>query len=148
MMDLDFDDDGSSGPPEVKTPIQHWDPHPHQRVWYRSAVTGDRGWMVIRDGVDSIKLDRPNQEIVRPYYSSEWAAEKEHRPMTIAQVAQVAFAADRQLCTALQLYGQGKTQWIDLPEEKKIRWYNEGPKNPVRAKLYLAVRKALEDQVG
>lgn len=123
-----------------------WDPMPHERVWYSWKPTGDRGWLVVRDGVDCVRLDRPNHELIKPL--SECRKENEHRPLTAYDVAQVAHAADRVLCRVLQLYAEPRKEWIELKEEERIRWCNEGPKHPKRALMYACIRETLKDEVG
>ncbi len=143
-MNEDLLDDDLRGPGD-------WDPAPHQRIWYKSRQgTGDRGWLVVRDGIDHIKLDRPNQEILRPFNSgSEWERDLAATCMTIAQVAQVCVVADRQLCIARQLFAEPRKEWLSMSDREKQLWMTTGPtKHPERAALYRAIREALSPLVG
>lgn len=124
--------------------LQDYDPDPHDRQWFRQARDGQLGWMVRRNGQDYIRLDRPQQEILRPYRKSEWIAEEEIRPMTRAQLAQVAFEADRALCRFLGDHGQAKAEWLSLRDEARRTWIEEGPSSRLeRRKLYQAIMIAL-----
>lgn len=125
------------------TTASNWDPSPQEREWYREVMTGDLGYLVRRDGVDRIKLDRTQEEIIRPFRPGEWTPEKEHRPMTVAQVAEICFLADRRLITFTHNPGLKKA-WHDLKEEEKIAWMDKGPtKDPMRKALYQGITEAL-----
>ena len=123
----------------------HWDPTPDDRSYFRSATTGDLGWVVRREGKDRIRLDRPAQEIILPFNDGNgWIVENELRPMTVYQAAQVAFEADRTLCRALGLYKEAKREWMSLTDAERIDWVDNGPKKPtIRVEVYKANRKAL-----
>lgn len=121
-----------------------WDPKPSERVYYRDARSGDLGWMVRRQGQDMILLDRPNQELLRLYRPTDFVKDVSKRDLSALQMARVAFEADKWL-----RYFQGepmalKDDWLDLREDDRIRFTNEGPVSAKRAKLYRAVLKALE----
>ena len=120
-----------------------WDPAPQEREWYRNVGTGDLGWVVRRGGAQKIRLDRASEEIIRAL-NGEWMPENEHRPMTIAQLAQVAFEADRRLCWFVGLAENAKKEWADLNDDQRIMWMQTGPtKHPIRRELYEAVTGAL-----
>jgi hypothetical protein len=120
-----------------------WDPAPQEREWFRESSSGDLGYRVRREGIDKIRLDRPHEEIVRAFKVGEWVPEQERRPMTIAQVAEIAFLADRRLITFTVNPGL-KKDWVDLSDEVKIDWMEKGPKkDPMRAALYKAIMDAM-----
>ena len=120
-----------------------WDPAPQEREWYRNVATGDLGWVVRRGGAQKIRLDRASEEIIRSL-NAEWVPENEHRPMTIAQVGQVAFEADRRLCWFIGMAENAKKEWADLNDDQRIMWMQTGPtKNPMRRELYEAVTGVL-----
>ena len=114
------------------------------RVWYRSRITGDRGY-IYQDGERvRIRLDRPNDDVSRPYVDSEWIEEVEIRNFTPMQMAQIAFVADRQLCTFLGLHADAKLEWLSQKEPRRIRFMNEGPDGPdVRKELFVAMMGVL-----
>ena len=96
-----------------------------------------------REGTDRIKLDRAGEDIILPYRQGEWVPEAERRPMTIAQVAEIAFVAHRRLITYTHNPGL-KREWSDLKDEEKIEWMETGPKrDPMRAALYRAITEAM-----
>jgi hypothetical protein len=114
------------------------------RVWYRSRTTGDRGY-VYQDGERTrIKLDRPNEDVSRPFIMGEWIEEAEVRRFTPMQLAQVAFVADRQLCTFLGLHTEAKLDWISRREQDRIKFMKHGPKGAsIREELFSAIMGVL-----
>lgn len=136
-------------PAEPEPLPAHWDPLPHERTYFRHHYTGDLGWMVRRDGGDSIRLDRPNQEIIRPYRSGEWLPQKEVRQMTEMQMAQIAFEADRALCRFIGEHERANREWLSVKEEKRIAWMRQGPASPlIRRAMWEAVMGALKHHVS
>lgn len=138
---------------------ENFDPEPGDRIYVRSERTGDLGWMVRRDGVEMVRLDRPSQEIIRQM-SPEWVQVVDHRPCSHAQVVQVAFMADKALCALLGLYEESgpkrdrltgpsaKKDWRDLNERQLIAWLEEGPSNPpIRRILYNSIVNVLEEHM-
>lgn len=117
-----------------------------EKIWYRHVVSGELGYLVEREGVEMIRLNRPNEEIYRPLRTGEWTIDRDVRPLTKHQLVRIAWAADRELCRHLGLDDHGRTQWIDLPEEKRLAWAaGEGIKPPIRRKLRNAILRALKD---
>lgn len=124
-------------------------PKDAERIWFRHRYDGQLGFLVQREGRDMIKLDRANEDICRPFNAIEWVPEHERRPMTEAQMAQIAFAADRQLCVFLGMHDKTKEQWLDLREEKRIAWMRQGPAHPeIRANVYRGIMDALRSYAG
>jgi hypothetical protein len=122
---------------------KNFDPAPQEREWYRQVSSGELGWLVKRDGIEKIKMNRPDEDLVVPYRQGEWVPENEHRPMTIAQVAEICFVADRRLVTFTVNPGL-KKDWVDLTDEMKIQWMEKGPKKEQkRVALYKAITEAL-----
>ena len=122
-----------------------WDPEPAERAHYSHSVTGDHGYLVRRDGKDAIRLDRPGVEDIRSFDAREWVAKLDVRPLQPAQLAQVAFEADQQLCRALGLREFTKQLWLDLSQEQRRAWILKGPQShPDRKALYAAVTKTLK----
>jgi hypothetical protein len=117
------------------------------RVWYRSRTTGDRGY-VVQDGERArIRLDRPSEEITKPFIMGEWIEEVEVRNFTPMQMAQVAHVADRLLCTFLGLHTEAKLDWISLREQVRIKFMKEGPvgsaSSQIRQELFAAIMAVL-----
>ena len=125
------------------------DPTPDRREWYSHVRTGEKGYLVVRDGARHIKLDRPNQDIVKPYRESEWHRDNEHRPLTRQHLGLVAFAADRELCRSLGMHEQAKRDWLSLTTEQRVAWMDSGPGKPAeRARLWSAIMKTLKPLAG
>lgn len=124
---------------------KEWDPAPQEREWFRQSSSGNLGWLVRREGTDRIKLDRAGEDIVVPYWQGEWIPENERRPMTIAQIAEICFVADRRLITYTHNPGLQKN-WADLKDEDKIEWMEKGPrKDRMRAKLYRLIMDGMAE---
>lgn len=122
-----------------------WDPEDDEKVWYRSTMTGDLGWMVRRDGKARIRLDRPQEDITRPFSKTNWKEDSTHRPMAAMQAIRVAFAADQQLCLALGLHDKARVEWESLSDAARDKWMKEGPSKPLLRRLvYRAIKIALE----
>lgn len=132
-----------------KALADHWDPEPHARVYYRHARTGDLGYLVRREGQDHIRMDRPMDDSTRTFRAGEWLPEHDRRPLTVAQLAQVAFAADLQLCRWMGMHEESKKEWVNLREEERIEWMQHAPKGEViRRRLYAGVMAALKPYTG
>lgn len=125
--------------------MQSSDPEPHQREWFTHVRTGDRGYKVLRDGKDCIRLDRPNEEIVKAFAESEWNADREHRPLSVAQMARLAFEADKQLCFFLRLRLKSLKEWESLSDRERMWWMERGPQDPARKELYESIFGGLRD---
>lgn len=130
--------------PVPEKPDDH-DPEPRDRVWYEHRQTGDRGWMVRRDGKDWIRLDRgPRVERLQPVNPAAWRQVNDYRPMTEHQLAQVAFEADRKLCFFLGQHERSRKEWESLSDKARIRYVKEGPGGDHRQVLYDAIMGATE----
>jgi len=114
-------------------------PAPSARVYYRSSRTGDLGFMVTREGVDAIQLDRPNEEILRPFTVAEWQPEQASSGMSRVQMAHVAFAADCALCRCMGEHDLAKRDWLSMREEARIKFSERGPSGGVRKRVFDAI---------
>lgn len=134
---------------EVCGPGGDYDPPKDQRHYVRSTTTGELGWLVTRGGVSRVRLDRPAQEVLRPWHPNEWQAEQERRPLSRMHGARVAFAADRELCAQLGLGGLARREWGKVSELERQRFMTDGPTDrPERAALFKKVWEGLEAIVG
>lgn len=118
----------------------HWDPRPHEREWYSHRDTGERGYLVRRDGLDVIRENKTQYEVIHKL-DHNWKEDKGHRPLNMAQLARVAFIADRELCKAIGLHDVARREWEFLSEADRSEWIRgKGPKKPqLRADLFEAV---------
>lgn len=139
-----FDDTEGDTIPAPMPPPMEWDPGPDERTFYRSSSDGQRGYMVRRGGKDVIRLDRPMEEILRPFNESQWTPDEERRPMSIAQVAQVAWAADRKVCLYTGKPELARTDWLDMREAQRIAWIKEGPPGDIRQLLFKTIMATLQ----
>lgn len=117
----------------------HSDPPKAEREWFSHKQSGDRGYKVIREGKEHIRLDRPMEEITYPFNPSMWDPDEQYRPMSVAQIAQVAFEADRKLCFWLGVPDQSKKEWASLTDKQRQFWMTEGPKQTQRKELYAGI---------
>jgi hypothetical protein len=121
----------------------NWDPAPTEREWFSHRHSGDRGYKVRRNGQEHIKLDRPAEDITQPFKAHVWEPDQEYRPMTAAQVAQVAFAADKALCFFLGKHEAARREWASLSDKQKQFWMLKGPQDVQRRELYAGVFASL-----
>lgn len=126
-----------------------WEPREHERIYVRSATTGDLGWMCKREGKQCVRLDRPMQEIIKPYLDTEWIPESDHRPLTRLQLSQIAFEADKALCLYIGMHDLARREWKLLTERQRITWTETGPgRGSGRRELFLAVMNSLGHLAG
>ena len=92
-----------------------------KRTWYRHVTTGERGYLVEVDGQEMIRLDRPQEEILRPLRGGQWTVDRDYRPLTPYQVGQISWAAHQRLAFFLGL-PDAKKAWIDLRDEERRAW--------------------------
>lgn len=127
-----------------------FDPPAHERVHVTHKTSGDLGWLVRRDGVQMVRLDRGPVEELREYRPEQWAEKADVRPMSVASMVQVAFRADQQFLKAMGKHDPKlHKDWLDLPDEKRKAWLTVGPtKDPNRRALYQAIIGALQHLAG
>lgn len=128
-----------------ETPVARNDPKPADRVYYRHLETGDRGYLVERNGKPAIKWDRPFAGDTSPDLT-RWKKEDDAVPLfSQHQIAMVAFAADKECCRALGQVDIAQRVWLDLSEKQRRDWMTDGPKTKVgpRRELYEAIVVAL-----
>lgn len=108
------------------------DPAPDERFFYRHVTTGDVGYLVRRGGKPVIKFDRPHEEILRAFNKNEWIEDREFRPLNQSQLGQVCFEADKMFCRAMGLAELSRREWLNLSDDARIKWINEGPTKDAR----------------
>lgn len=119
---------------------------PKPRVWYRHVNSGQRAYLVKQNGVQMIRLDRPSEDITKPFDPTQWIPDSETRPMTRAQIAQICKVADRQLCHFLGLAKLAKREWFDMKEKERVEWIEgKGPLDPpARQRLFRVMYDEME----
>lgn len=124
--------------------IDH-DPPESQRVYYRHKATGDKAYLVTRDGQKHIKYDRPYDPTTMLFREADWVLDAHPEPFSLGQVIQVAFATDRALCQLLGLHLEAKKGWQALSDKERASFMLLGPQEPeIRVKVYKALKKMLE----
>lgn len=115
---------------------------PKVRQWYRHKVNGERGYLVNDGGRSAIRVDRPDDETLRPFDPVSWMPDTELQPFTDVTIAMVAHYADRGLCRALGLYKEARQDWDLMRTEDKASWIRKSnrlaPKlrEELRANIY------------
>jgi hypothetical protein len=120
------------------------DPKPSDRVYYRSTEDGQRAYLVNRLGKDMMKLDRPMEEILRPF-DGGWVPDAQQHPLTKHAVGKVAFDADVALRKAMGKHMKPQeTEWLSMKEQDRIKWMESGPASgDIRDDLYDAIMGTL-----
>lgn len=114
------------------TASDNWDPSPTLRTWYSHVTTGDRGYLVRRNGKDAVRLDRgPTVEIIKPL-NKEWQPDEERRPISRGALARVAYVAHQAFCRALGEHEAARTEWESLSDQERQCWLDgTGPDGPI-----------------
>lgn len=125
------------------------DPAPHERQYVRNAETGDRGYLIERDGETLVRYDRPLEVIERRYNAGEWVPVHDARPMTVMQASMVAFEADKKLCQLLGDWKASRRDWSKMRDVERIDWANgrwpTKQTHPAREQLYAAIMATMKD---
>lgn len=124
----------------------HWDPERHERKYYYDKKTGQRAYLVRRDDETCIKLDRPQEDIVRKFKEGQWEEAEPEDHLNEAHIAMCCFAADREYCRLTGEHEQGRLEWNSLTQLHREAWMKTGPdpeRYPKRAQLYAAVKEAV-----
>lgn len=128
----------------VPPPVAHDDPPVNKRTYYRHLETGDRGYLVERDGMPAIRWDRIADDWT--HQLDRWKLETDATPLfSDHNIAMIAFAADKEICRALGQVDLAQRVWLDLSEKQRRDWMTDGPKVKLgpRREAYEALKKAL-----
>lgn len=106
---------------------EDYTPTPDERVWYRRASDGQKGYFCRRGGKDYILLDRPMEEVLLPFRKREWISDSQTRPLTKAQVAFIAFEADKAMCQVLGQFELARRDWQMLRDQERLDFIKDGP---------------------
>jgi hypothetical protein len=131
--------------------VKDWEPKPSERVYYRSKHDGQRAYLVKRNGVDMLRLDRPMEELLVDMAKDGggWEKDSQSYPVSAHQAAKIAFVADRALCAVLGERFEAREDWINLHEKERIRFMEDGPDvDGPRDTLFLAIMGALKELTG
>lgn len=111
----------------------------------RSANDGQLGRLEEHDGKLMVRLDRPGENIWQVYSANNWLEEPEERPLGVAQVARIAYFADRELRLAQGEFASSVKDWLSLQEDARAKWIASGPpkSSELRRMLYCAIREVL-----
>lgn len=127
---------------------RNYEPEPGKRLFVRDSRTGDLGWMVRRGGVDMVRLDRPNHEVLKPYHPASWEPQVEVKRASHAQLVMVAYEADRALLRMMGEFGKARTEFRDLTEKQRLAWIEDGPQEPtIRRILYRSIIDVLSEHM-
>lgn len=115
-----------------------------QRV--RSTTDGQVGYIVEVEGAGlGVRLDRRAENRVVPFNPQTWVSDVKP-PLGPMQVAQVAYAADRQLRHARGEYAV--KEWMTVTEANRLEFAKNGPpkSDGERRRLYEAVIAAVKGE--
>jgi len=114
------------------------------RIWYRSTITGERGWLVEEAGKRFIHPDRVGK-VDLEVCDTEWIPEQIRPKINRMQAAQVAWDADKVLRKWLGVAVGTRDEWMNMREADRILYAQRGPKDDdgIRHALFLAIMKAL-----
>jgi hypothetical protein len=123
------------------------DPPEAERTWMRHVQTNELGYLVKRSGAEYVKYNRESEDIAVPYKPGEWVPDVDRRPLTGAQVAQIAHAADRELCKSLGMHKEAKLEWQSIRDTQRAAMIEGKPpgKPAIRAKVWTAIWDELKD---
>lgn len=119
------------------------DPKPLERRYVRHAQTGELGYLVVRDGVQVVRLDNDRQEITRRYVPGDWVGEEIRRHLTPMAIGRIAFEADKALCRELGMHRLAARTWEKLPDGQRQDFAVRGPGGQRRDALWRAIRANL-----
>lgn len=122
-----------------------WDPKDGERCWMSHSLTGEKGWIVKRNGRIHVRFNHGDWETTRAYNATQWIADKQHRHFNRQQIVKVAFEADRELCMLLGERKLAMRTWNKLTDAQRRSWMDKGPKRlKVREELYKMIVNHLE----
>jgi hypothetical protein len=119
------------------TGIGDWDPEPKERFYVRHKEQGDLGWLVRRNGVAMVRLDRPGE--ILHGLSDRWEPAGEVRRFNRYQASLVAFEADKAMRHTMGDHAGGRMDWLSLSDKERNKWNSEGPgkkADPERQRLW------------
>ncbi len=108
-------------------------------------MTGDRGYIIMVDGEKWAKYDRGPQGPQLPYRESDWIEIESNTPMSLMQLAEIAYLTCNRYWYYAQNHAKARRKWDTLREEERIHWMKNGPQDETARKFYLAVMTAGKD---
>lgn len=126
--------------------MKETDPPADKRVHYKHRESEQRGYAVMRGGVEMLKLEGRDPEVTVRLDTTIWYVDREHRPINRVQASSVAFEADKRLCALLCMHQEAKREWVNLSGEEKVRFADFGPPGPaIRRKLWRSAMDTLDE---
>ena len=104
----------------------NYDPDPDKREWWRNNATGEKGYLVRRNGVEKVRLDRPQEEILRSFKGNAWTIDRDLKPLMLHTEAQMCHVIDQKLLVNLGYHDEADREWHELSEPERIRFMREG----------------------
>jgi hypothetical protein len=141
---------GTRGAGYGLTESDNWQPPDHERVYYRSRISGDLGYLCRYDGQECVQLDRPNEPIPVRFKEFEWQKVEIKRRLLPEHAACIAYRADQELCRYVGMHARAKLDWRSLSDDERAEWVKSGPKGSplLRQRLFGAIVEALREEVG
>lgn len=134
------------------------EPPEERREYVVSTETGDRGFFVqdaYEPGRKYIRLVRganTSRPVDIEYTDGEarkWMDDRDPRPLNSTMVARVCHAADCALAFGQGEYKRARSDWAEVCQdrERMANWIRLPPPEPIRMKLWKAIKEALQDYV-
>jgi hypothetical protein len=115
-----------------------------EREYYKHKDTGDRAYLIERDGETLIKLDTGPNGPERPFIKSQWIRDVDHRPYTRHAIARVAYAADLELVRVLGIHEpRRKDDFMSMSQKEAEFWMFKGPTHPLRRSVWFGIMSEL-----
>ena len=113
-----------------------------EREYFTHKQTGDRGYLVTRNGELRIKHDQDSHDRLVSY-NHLWERETPDETIPIQRIGEACFEIDRIYCHAIGKHGETLKKWRELSRREKDGWMNRGPREPSRRKLWTGIRELL-----
>lgn len=129
----------------------HEEPAESEREYFRNTETGELAYLVRQAGKRKLRLNRPNEVILRAFNEAFWVKDEQRYDLLPMQRALVALEADKALCKLLGLIPQSRRDWTRMRDQERISWLENGPdpvgdpvRDRVRFQLWRANMRVLE----
>ena len=111
---------------------------------YRNKETGQVG--IIHKDENGKRWIHPTGVVCEPipFDAGKWEPNIVERPISRAQIAAVQFAAHKQLCAFLGMYGEARLGWDQLRVERRQEFMTTPPKGERLRGLYFAILEELD----
>lgn len=111
---------------------------------YRSATTGDKGFIETSNGKQYVVLDRPGHAVRRLYKAGEWIKEAEHRPLLPQQIGVIKFMAEKYLLMAVGDPEGHKMNWMLMTNIQRSDYMEEDSHHALVRRMHDVMSEVLD----